>query len=93
MEDFLIAQFDISFIDVSAYVGLTAAGIMTLNLFIGLLLSVNYNTELQWPHRRLPLLELHKWSGYSALFVSLLHPAWLPLAAYSGERDRSFRRT
>ena len=80
MEDFLIAQFDISFIDVSAYVGLTAAGIMTLNLFIGLLLSVHYNTELQWPHRRLPLLELHKWSGYSALFVSLLHPAWLPLA-------------
>ena len=80
MEDLLVVQFGISFIDISAYLGLTAAGIMTLNLFIGLLLSVQYRTEIGWPHRRLPLLELHKWSGYSALFVSLLHPAWLPLA-------------
>ena len=80
MEELLVVQFGISFIDISAYLGLTAAGIMTLNLFIGLLLSVHYNTGIQWPHRRLPLLELHKWSGYSALFVALLHPAWLPLA-------------
>ena len=78
MEDLLIRQFDISFIDVSAYIGLTAAGLMTLNLFVGLLLSVQYDTLRQRPHRRLPLLDLHKWSGYAALFVSLLHPAWLP---------------
>lgn len=80
MEEFLISNFEISFIDVSAYVGLTAAGIMTLNLVVGLLLSVRYNTVLNWPHRRLPLMDLHKWSGYGALFVSLLHPVWLPLA-------------
>lgn len=78
MEAFLIQQFEISFIDVSAYIGLTAAGLMTLNLLIGLLLSVQYDSMQHWPRKRLPLLDLHKWSGYSALFVSLLHPAWLP---------------
>ena len=33
MEEFLIAQFDMSYIDVCAYVGLTAAGLMTLKFF------------------------------------------------------------
>ena len=76
----LIHQFDISFIDISSYVGLAAAGVMTVNLFVGLLLAVRYNPVKQWPRRRVPLFFLHKWSGYSALFLALLHPAWLPLA-------------
>jgi len=80
MEDFLLRQFDISFIDVSAYVGLAAAGVMTVNLFVGLLLSIQYNPTANWPHRRIPLFDLHKWSGYGALFLSLLHPVWLPLS-------------
>lgn len=78
MEEFLLKRFEISFIDISAYIGLTAAGLMTLNLLVGLLLSVQYDTLRHWPRRRLPLLDLHKWSGYAALFVSLLHPVWLP---------------
>lgn len=80
IETQLIHQFDISFIDISSYIGLAAAGVMTANLFIGLLLSMRYNPVKQWPRRRIPLFNLHKWSGYSALFLALLHPAWLPLA-------------
>lgn len=80
IETQLIHQFDISFIDISSYIGLAAAGVMTANLFIGLLLSTHYNPVTHWPRRRVPLFNLHKWSGYSALFLALLHPAWLPLA-------------
>lgn len=80
MEELLIRQFGISFIDVSAYVGLAAAGVMTVNLFVGLLLSVQYSPSANWPRRRIPLFAIHKWSGYGALFLSLLHPMWLPLA-------------
>lgn len=80
MEELLIRYFDISFIDISAYVGLAAAGVMTVNLFVGLLLSVQYSPATNWPHRRIPLFDIHKWTGYGALFLALLHPAWLPLA-------------
>ncbi|OLL27255.1 hypothetical protein BTH42_33520 [Burkholderia sp. SRS-W-2-2016] len=69
-----------SFIDISSYVGLTAAGVMTLNLVVGLLLSVQYSPVARWPYRRIPLFNIHKWSGYGALFLALLHPVWLPLA-------------
>jgi len=54
--------------------------VMTVNLFVGLLLSIQYNPTANWPHRRIPLFDLHKWSGYGALFLSLLHPVWLPLS-------------
>ncbi|MDE2203061.1 MAG: 2Fe-2S iron-sulfur cluster binding domain-containing protein [Burkholderiaceae bacterium] len=80
MEAQLIQQFGISFIDVSSYVGLAAAGVMTLNLFVGLLLSVQYSPVAHWPYRRIPLFGIHKWTGYGAFFLALLHPAWLPLA-------------
>lgn len=80
MEEQLIQQFGISFIDISSYIGLAAAGMMTFNLLVGLLLSVQYNPVARWPFRRLPLFKLHKWSGYGSLFLVLLHPVWLPLA-------------
>ena len=80
MEELLIRHFDISFIDISAYIGLAAAGVMTVNLFVGLLLSIQYSPAANWPHRRIPLFDIHKWSGYGALFLALLHPVWLPLA-------------
>lgn len=80
MEEQLTQLFGISFIDISSYVGLAAAGVMTLNLFVGLLLSLQYNPIARWPYKRIPLSGLHKWSGYGALFLALLHPVWLPLA-------------
>ena len=80
MEEKLIRFLDVSFIDISAYVGLAAAGFMTVNLLIGLLLSIQYSPVTSWPHFRIPLFAIHKWTGYSALFLALLLPLWLPLA-------------
>ena len=67
---------DITFIDLTSYAGL-ATGLLTFNLLLGLLLSARYNPVASWPHRRLPLYDLHNWTGYIALTVVLLHPALL----------------
>lgn len=67
---------DFSAIDVAAVVGLTALVLLTLNILMGLLVSVNYNTRKQWPYRQLPapLFRIHNWTGYCALAVAMLHP-------------------
>lgn len=80
MEEALIRQFGFSFIDISSYLGLIAGGILTLNLFTGMLLSIQYSPITKWPYCRIPLFNIHKWSGYGAYFFSLLHPLWLVLA-------------
>lgn len=81
MEATLIQHLDISFVDISSYIGLAATGLMTINLVFGLLISLQYSPTRSWPHRRIPLADLHKWSGYSALFLALLHPAILPFTS------------
>ena len=81
MELTLIQKMDISFVDVSSYLGLAAAGVMTINLIFGLLISLQYSPTHNWPHRRIPLADLHKWSGYSAMFLVFLHPAILPFTS------------
>ena len=68
---------DITFIDLTSYAGLVATGLLTFNLLLGLLLSTRYNPVASWPHRRLPLFDLHNWTGYVALAVVLLHPVLL----------------
>jgi predicted ferric reductase len=67
----------ISFIDLTSYAGLTATGLLTFNLLLGLLLSTRYNTVVRWPHRRLPLYMLHNWTGYIPLAATLVHPVLL----------------
>lgn len=73
---------DISAVDVSAVVGLTALVLLTLNILMGLLVSTNYNSVRQWPHRKLPwpLFRIHNWTGYIALSVAVLHPVILLLS-------------
>jgi predicted ferric reductase len=72
-------MFDISAVDISSFVGLTAMVLLTLNILMGLLVSTNYNPAKQWPHRKLPwpLFKIHNWTGYSALLIAALHPAIL----------------
>lgn len=72
-------MFDFSAIDVAAVVGLTALVLLTLNILMGLLVSVNYNPRRQWPRRKLPapLFRIHNWTGYCALAVAMLHPTIL----------------
>jgi methionine sulfoxide reductase heme-binding subunit len=70
---------DISAVDVSAVIGLTAVVLLTLNILMGLLVSTNYNFVKQWPHRKLPwpLFKIHNWTGYTAMAVVVLHPVVL----------------
>jgi predicted ferric reductase len=70
---------DISAVDISSTVGLAAMVLFTLNILMGLLVSVNYNTVKQWPRRKLPvpLYRIHNWNAFLALSVAALHPAIL----------------
>lgn len=81
MENTLIQKLDISFVDISSYIGLAAIGMVTINLIFGLLISLQYSPTRSWPNRRIPLANLHKWTGYSTLFLALLHPAILPFTS------------
>lgn len=64
-------------LDLSNFAGLGAIGLLTLNILLGLLLSVKYNPVRSWPHRRINTQGLHNWTGYIALAVSLLHPVFV----------------
>jgi len=69
-------MFDFTAIDVAATVGLTAMVLLTLNILMGLLVSTNYNSKKQWPHKKLPwpLFRIHNWTGYAAMCVATTHP-------------------
>jgi predicted ferric reductase len=76
----------VTVLDLSAYVGLLAVGVVTLNLLLGMLMAFRYSPHRSWPHRRFNYFRLHNWSGYLALSASLLHPAILLL-----NKDPRFR--
>src|SRR5215469_2023139 len=63
-----------SVLDLSNDAGLVAIGLLTLNILLGLLMSVKYNPVRRWPHRRINTVRIHNWTGYTALAVALLHP-------------------
>lgn len=75
-------------IDLSSFAGLTAMVLLTLNILMGLLVSVNYNPVRQWPHRKIPIFKLHNWNAYLAIAVVCLHPVIL---LFSSERSAQFR--
>ena len=66
-------------LDLCAYLGLGAVGAVTVNILLGLLLSMRYSPVRLWPHRRLNLFALHQWTAYLALALTLTHPAVLLL--------------
>jgi methionine sulfoxide reductase heme-binding subunit len=70
---------DINTLDLSAYLGLTAVGAVTLNMLLGMLMAFHYSPLRNWPHRRFNYFRLHNWCGYIALSASILHPAILLL--------------
>lgn len=79
-------------LDLSNFAGLGAIGLLTLNILLGLLLSVKYNPVRSWPHRRIDTQGLHNWTGYTALAVSLVHPVLILFSATAkfGVRDIVF---
>ena len=54
--------------------------LLTVNILLGLLLSARYNTVRSWPHRRLPIFDIHNWTAYIALGLIVLHPVLLLLS-------------
>jgi sulfoxide reductase heme-binding subunit YedZ len=73
-------------IDVSSVIGLGAVGIFTIQILLGLLLSVGYNPLRQWPHQRFKLFTLHNWLGYTGLAAAAIHPLILLFSATAGFR-------
>src|SRR6185437_13927811 len=76
----------VSAIDLSSDVGLAACGLLTLNILLGLLLSMRYNPWTHWPHRRFNYFRIHNWTGYIALAVSALHPVIVLFSATANFR-------
>lgn len=73
-------------VDLSSVIGLITMGLLTCNILLGLLLSTKYNTVRNWPHRRLPVFQIHNWTGYIALSCALLHPTILLASSTAGFR-------
>lgn len=73
-----------SAIDISSFAGLTAMVLLTVNILLGLVLSARYNTVRQWPHRRLPIFDIHNWTAYVALGLILFHPIVLLFSSTAG---------
>jgi len=61
-------------IDLSSYFGLAAMTLLTLNILIGLVMSVKHNPLRDWPHRRINTFKIHNWTAYIALTVAAIHP-------------------
>ena len=64
-------------VELSSDAGLVAMVLLTVNILLGLLLSARYNTVRSWPHRRLPVFDIHNWTAYVALGLIVLHPVLL----------------
>jgi predicted ferric reductase len=67
----------ISILDLCAYLGLGAVGAATVNLLLGMLISLRYSPLQLWPHRRVNVFALHQWTAYAAVALTLTHPAVL----------------
>jgi predicted ferric reductase len=61
-------------IELSSYFGLAAMTLLTLNILIGLTMSVKHNPVRNWPHRRINTFKIHNWTAYTALSVAAIHP-------------------
>jgi methionine sulfoxide reductase heme-binding subunit len=73
-------------IDVSSVVGLVAVGAFTVQILLGLLLSVGYNPLRQWPRRRIKLFTFHNWLAYLGLATAFSHPLILLVSSTAGFR-------
>lgn len=66
-------------LDLCSYLGLGAVGAVTINLLLGMLITLRYSPVRLWPHRRVNLFALHQWTAYSAVVLAVSHPLVLLL--------------
>ena len=70
------------FLQVSAYIGLVATGLLTLNILLGMMLGTAYKKHSYWKPlpaciKQINVYNLHNWTAYIALLLVLLHPMLL----------------
>jgi len=68
-------------LDLSAAVGLLAVVLATANICLGLLIAVRYSPWRLWPHRRINIFAIHKWTACLLLASILIHPIILLFSA------------
>lgn len=61
-------------LDLCSYLGLGATGAVTVNLLLGMMMSLRYSPTRRWPHRHINLFWLHQWTAYAAVALTLTHP-------------------
>jgi len=61
-------------LDLCSYLGLGATGAVTINLLLGMMMSLRYSPTRHWPHRHINLFSLHQWTAYAAVALTLTHP-------------------
>jgi predicted ferric reductase len=66
-------------LDLCSYLGLGATGAVTANLLLGMLMALRYSPLRQWPHRRINLFFLHRWTAYLGIVLVVAHPITLLL--------------
>lgn len=64
-------------LDLCSYLGLGATGAVTINLLLGMLMSLRYSPVRHWPHRHINVFLLHQWTAWAALVLTLSHPVVL----------------
>ena len=64
-------------LDFCSYLGLGAVGAVAINLLLGMLIALRYSPVRLWPHRRINLFLLHRWTAYAALVLAFSHPVVL----------------
>lgn len=82
-------MFELSFLDISAGLGLAATGVLTFNFLLGMLLSTAYKQNPYWKKlptkmQQLSLKDLHNWTAYLAISLAMLHPIILFLDKEAG---------
>ena len=70
------------FLQLSAYTGLVATGLLTLNILLGMMLGTAYKKHNYWTRlpdriKQINVYDLHNWTAYIALLLVLLHPTLL----------------
>ena len=73
------------FLQLSAYMGLVATGLLTFNILLGMMLGTAYKKHSYWlklPNhiKQINVYNLHNWTAYIALLLVLLHPTLLLFA-------------
>ena len=72
------------FLQASAYTGLAATAVLTINFILGMLVSTNYRRLNLWQKappfiRKFNLVDLHNWTAYVAVLLAVIHPLLLLL--------------